>query len=307
MGNLKNEKFYNIHDSVYLSEMGKILSADFKENRTGVKTKSLFGAQMRFDLTKGFPLLTSKRVHFKSVAHELIWFLSGETNTKYLEENGVTIWREWQDENGDLGPVYGFQWRNFGGVDQIKELEKTLQTNPDDRRMIVSAWNPADVDRMALPPCHMFFQLYTQQIGLAERAALAFQSKRLAEKDIRGKSVKQALRDVDFPERYISLQMYQRSADWFLGVPFNIASYALLLEMLGKSQNMIPKHFVHTIGDAHIYENHIGQCYDQLSREMHSAPRIALPRKDSVLDYSYSDIQLLDYKHSGTIKAEVAV
>lgn len=302
---LKDAK--NLHDLTYLKAMSRILQEDFTDNRTGIRTKSMFGVQMRFDLTKGFPLLTSKRVHFKSIAHELLWFLSGDTSTGYLEENGVTIWREWEDENGDLGPVYGFQWRNFNGVDQIEAVEKQLRDNPDDRRMIVTAWNPADLHRMALPPCHMFFQLYTKPIPLIERAALAYKYDMVDKKDIEGKQVAQYLKQIDFPERYLSLQMYQRSADWFLGVPFNIASYALLTHMFAKSQNMLAKDFVHTIGNAHIYENHIPQCYDQLSRPTFDSPILEIPKQSTVLHYAYSDIKVLNYQHAGIIKGDVAV
>ena len=213
----------------------------FKEDRTGTGTHSVFGYQMRFDLQDGFPLLTTKKLHLKSIIHELLWFLKGDTNVKYLQENGVRIWNEWADENGDLGHIYGYQWRswpdyNGGHIDQIKEAIHTIQNNPDSRRIIVSAWNVADLPQMNLPPCHAFFQFYVAN----------------------GK---------------LSLQLYQRSADIFLGVPFNIASYALLLMMVAQVTGLEAGDFVHTLGDAHIYNNHIEQVREQLSREPRALPK----------------------------------
>lgn len=223
----------------------------FKEDRTGTGTHSVFGYQMRFDLQDGFPLLTTKKLHLKSIIHELLWFLKGDTNVKYLQENGVRIWNEWADENGDLGHIYGYQWRswpdyNGGHIDQIKEAIHTIQNNPDSRRIIVSAWNVADLPQMNLPPCHAFFQFYVAN----------------------GK---------------LSLQLYQRSADIFLGVPFNIASYALLLMMVAQVTGLEAGDFVHTLGDAHIYNNHIEQVREQLSREPRALPKMKLNPDVSVL------------------------
>ena len=219
-----------------------------KEDRTGTGTHSVFGYQMRFDLQNGFPLLTTKKLHLKSIIHELLWFLKGDTNVKYLQANGVRIWNEWADENGDLGHIYGYQWRSWpdydgGHIDQIKEAIDTIQNNPDSRRIIVSAWNVADLPQMNLPPCHAFFQFYVAN----------------------GK---------------LSLQLYQRSADIFLGVPFNIASYALLLMMVAQVTGLEAGDFVHTLGDAHIYNNHIEQVREQLSREPRALPTMKLNPKD---------------------------
>ena len=235
-----------------------------KEDRTGTGTHSVFGYQMRFDLQDGFPLLTTKKLHLKSIIHELLWFLKGDTNVKYLQENGVRIWNEWADENGDLGHIYGYQWRswpdyNGGHIDQIKEAIHTIQNNPDSRRIIVSAWNVADLPQMNLPPCHAFFQFYVAN----------------------GK---------------LSLQLYQRSADIFLGVPFNIASYALLLMMVAQVTGLEAGDFVHTLGDAHIYNNHIEQVREQLSREPRDLPKMKLnPNVKSIFDFKYEDFELTDY------------
>ena len=235
-----------------------------KEDRTGTGTHSVFGYQMRFDLQDGFPLLTTKKLHLKSIIHELLWFLKGDTNVKYLQENGVRIWNEWADENGDLGHIYGYQWRswpdyNGGHIDQIKEAIHTIQNNPDSRRIIVSAWNVADLPQMNLPPCHAFFQFYVAN----------------------GK---------------LSLQLYQRSADIFLGVPFNIASYALLLMMVAQVTGLEAGDFVHTLGDAHIYNNHIEQVREQLSREPRDLPKMKLnPDVKSIFDFKYEDFELTDY------------
>lgn len=240
-------------------------------NRTGVDTVSVFGMQMRFPLQDGFPLMTTKRVHFKSVLHELLWFLTGDTNVRPLQEKGVRIWNEWADENGDLGPVYGKQWRNFEGVDQIRELERQLKHSPDSRRMIVSAWNPADIPNMALPPCHTLWH-------------------------------------VRVLDNKLHLQLYQRSADMFLGVPFNIASYAALALMLAKVHDLEPGDFVHTLGDAHIYTNHLEQVQTQLARQERPLPRLNILRKpESVLDFVYEDFALEGYDPHPTITAPVAV
>lgn len=248
----------------------------FKEDRTGTGTHSVFGYQMRFDLQNGFPLLTTKKLHLKSIIHELLWFLKGDTNVKYLQENGVRIWNEWADENGDLGHIYGYQWRSWpdydgGHIDQIKEAIDTIQNNPDSRRIIVSAWNVADLPQMNLPPCHAFFQFYVAN----------------------GK---------------LSLQLYQRSADIFLGVPFNIASYALLLMMVAQVTGLEAGDFVHTLGDAHIYNNHIEQVREQLSREPRALPTMKLnPNVKSIFDFKYEDFELTDYNPHPHIAGKVAV
>jgi thymidylate synthase len=241
------------------------------DDRTGTGTLSVFGMQMRYDLEDGFPLVTTKRVHLKSIIHELLWFLAGDTNIRYLQENGVSIWNEWADAQGDLGPVYGRQWRDFGGVDQISELVRLISENPDSRRMIVSAWNPPDVPEMALPPCHTLWQ--ARVLG--------------------GK---------------LHLQLYQRSADMFLGVPFNIASYALLQMMLAKVTGLKPGTFVHTMGDAHIYSNHMEQVRTQLARRPKPLPRMQILRDvESIFDFRYEDFHLEGYDPDPAIKAPVAV
>ena len=247
-----------------------------KEDRTGTGTHSVFGYQMRFDLQNGFPLLTTKKLHLKSIIHELLWFLKGDTNVKYLQANGVRIWNEWADENGDLGHIYGYQWRSWpdydgGHIDQIKEAIDTIQNNPDSRRIIVSAWNVADLPQMNLPPCHAFFQFYVAN----------------------GK---------------LSLQLYQRSADIFLGVPFNIASYALLLMMVAQVTGLEAGDFVHTLGDAHIYNNHIEQVREQLSREPRALPTMKLnPNVKSIFDFKYEDFELTDYNPHPHLAGKVAV
>ena len=247
-----------------------------KEDRTGTGTHSVFGYQMRFDLQNGFPLLTTKKLHLKSIIHELLWFLKGDTNVKYLQANGVRIWNEWADENGDLGHIYGYQWRSWpdydgGHIDQIKEAIDTIQNNPDSRRIIVSAWNVADLPQMNLPPCHAFFQFYVAN----------------------GK---------------LSLQLYQRSADIFLGVPFNIASYALLLMMVAQVTGLEAGDFVHTLGDAYIYNNHIEQVREQLSREPRALPTMKLnPNVKSIFDFKYEDFELTDYNPHPHIAGKVAV
>jgi thymidylate synthase len=247
-----------------------------KTDRTGTGTLSVFGHQMRFDLSKGFPLVTTKKLHVKSIVHELIWFLQGDTNTKYLNANGVSIWDEWADENGDLGPVYGQQWRSWESpdgqaIDQIQEAVETIKTNPDSRRIIVSAWNPADIPEMALAPCHCLFQFYVAD----------------------GK---------------LSCQLYQRSADIFLGVPFNIASYALLTLMMAQVTNLKPGDFVHTFGDAHLYLNHLEQTDLQLSRDPRPLPTMKLnPDVRSIFDFKFEDFTLEGYNPHPHIKAAVAV
>ena len=248
----------------------------FKGDRTGTGTTSVFGHQMRFDLSEGFPLLTTKKLHIKSIVHELLWFLKGDTNVKYLQDNGVRIWNEWADENGDLGHIYGYQWRSWpdykgGSIDQISEVIDQIKNNPNSRRLIVSAWNVADIDNMNLPPCHAFFQFYVAD----------------------GK---------------LSLQLYQRSADIFLGVPFNIASYALLLHMVAQVTGLEPGTFVHTLGDAHIYSNHKDQIELQLTREPRKLPRLKInPEVKDIFDFKYEDFELVDYDPYPRIPAPVAV
>lgn len=247
-----------------------------KSDRTGVGTLSTFGYQMRFNLLEGFPLLTTKKVHTRSIIHELLWFLKGDTNIKYLKENGVGIWDEWADENGNLGPVYGYQWRSWPTssghkVDQIQNLLNQIKKNPDSRRLIVSAWNVADIENMALPPCHSLFQFYVSE----------------------GK---------------LSCQLYQRSADVFLGVPFNIASYALLTHMIAQVCNLQVGDFVHTFGDVHIYSNHMEQAQLQLTRDFRALPKLQLnPLVKNLFEFTYEDIQILNYDPHPHIKAEVAV
>lgn len=247
-----------------------------KGDRTGTGTISVFGHQMRFDLSEGFPVVTTKKLHLRSIIHELLWFLQGDTNIKYLKENKVRIWDEWADENGDLGPVYGHQWRSWpdgkgGTIDQITKLVDQIKNNPNSRRHIVSAWNVADVDNMALPPCHTLFQFYVAD----------------------GK---------------LSCQLYQRSADTFLGVPFNIASYALLTMMLAQVCNLEPGDFVHTFGDAHLYNNHLEQAELQLSRDIRPLPTMKInPEVNDIFSFKYEDFELLNYDPHPHIKAVVAV
>jgi len=247
-----------------------------KSDRTGTGTRSVFGRQLRFDLAEGFPLVTTKRVHFKSIAYELLWFLRGESNVSWLRDNGVTIWNEWADDSGELGPVYGVQWRSWPTpsgeqIDQISDVIEQIKTNPDSRRLIVSAWNPADIPQMALAPCHAFFQFYVAD----------------------GK---------------LSCQLYQRSADLFLGVPFNIASYALLTHMVAEQTGLEVGDFVWTGGDCHIYDNHIEQVTEQLTREPYAPPRLSInSTPDSVFGYAFEDFEIVDYEHHPAIKAPVAV
>lgn len=247
-----------------------------KMDRTGVGTRSVFGYQMRFDLANGFPVLTTKKLHLRSIIFELLWFLMGETNINYLKQNGVSIWDEWADENGDLGPIYGKQWRSWPAadgrtIDQISQLIGQIQDNPDSRRLIVSAWNPADIENMALPPCHCLFQFYVAE----------------------GK---------------LSCQLYQRSADIFLGVPFNIASYALLTIMLAQVSALQPGEFVHTFGDAHLYSNHLQQVEIQLGREPRELPVMRInPEKRDIFDFCFEDFELIGYDPHPHIKASVAV
>lgn len=270
----------------YLNLLQHILeNGEQKHDRTGTGTISVFGYQMRFDLQKGFPLVTTKKVHTKSIIHELLWFLKGETNIRYLKENGVSIWNEWADENGELGPVYGKQWRSWEGkdgkvVDQISELIRQIKSNPDSRRLIVSAWNVTELPQMALMPCHTIFQFYVAPPG-PQRG------------ELKGK---------------LSCQLYQRSADVFLGVPFNIASYALLTMMIAQVCDLEPGEFIHTFGDVHIYNNHIEQVKLQLSRTPYPLPTIKLnPAVKNIFDFKFEDFTLENYQCHPAIKAPVAV
>ena len=261
----------------YLGLLQRVLKdGEKKEDRTGTGTISLFGAQARYDLSQGFPVVTTKKLHLRSIIHELLWFLKGDTNIKYLQDNNVRIWDEWADEDGNLGPIYGYQWRSWpaadgGYIDQISEVIDQIKNNPDSRRLIVSAWNVGEIENMALPPCHAFFQFYVAN----------------------GK---------------LSCQLYQRSADLFLGVPFNIASYALLTHMIAQECNLEVGDFIHTLGDAHIYMNHLEQVNLQLSRTPKALPKLVLnPDITSVFDFKFDDIQLVDYECDEAIKAPVAV
>ena len=261
----------------YLDFMRHVLDhGTEKTDRTGTGTRSVFGYQMRFDLQEGFPMVTTKKLHLKSIIHELIWFLQGSTNIGYLKDNGVTIWDEWADEHGDLGPIYGYQWRswlapNGEHIDQIAQLIQQIKTNPDSRRLIVSAWNVSDIPRMKLPPCHAFFQFYVAE----------------------GK---------------LSCQLYQRSADIFLGVPFNIASYALLTHMVAEQTGLDVGDFIWTGGDCHIYSNHFEQVREQLTRSPMPLPKLHLKRKpDNIFDYRFEDIEVVGYQSHPAIKAPVAV
>ncbi len=261
----------------YLDLMQRVLDHGVdRDDRTGTGTRSVFGHQMRFDLSEGFPALTTKKLHLRSIIHELLWFISGDTNVRYLQDNGVRIWNEWADENGDLGPVYGAQWRSWptrdgGTIDQLGQVIEQIKANPDSRRLIVTAWNPADVPEMALPPCHLLFQFYVAN----------------------GK---------------LSCQLYQRSADIFLGVPFNIASYALLTMMIAQVCNLEPGEFVHTLGDAHLYHNHLEQAREQLGREPRRLPTMRInPERRTIDDFVFDDFELTDYDPHPHIKAKVAV
>ncbi len=263
--------------SQYENLLKFVLENGVKRNdRTGVGTLSVFGSTLRYDLSKAFPLITTKKVHFKAIVYELLWFLKGETNIKYLNDNGVTIWDEWADENGELGPVYGYQWRNWKTadgrtIDQISNVINTIKTDPDSRRMLVSAWNPGDVDKMALPPCHSFFQFYVA-------------------------------------EGRLSCMMYQRAGDMFLGVPFNIASYALLTMLIAQVCGLEAGEFVHNMGDTHIYLNHIDQVQEQLTRTPRPFPTLKInPHKKDIFNFDYEDFELLNYNPHPRIKAPVAV
>jgi thymidylate synthase len=300
----------------YLQLLERVIDhGTYKDDRTNTGTYSVFGAQLRFDLSGGlFPLVTTKQVHLKSVIHELLWFLKGDTNVRYLQNNGVKIWDAWADENGDLGPVYGAQWRSWpnaegGYIDQIAELIQTLKTNPDSRRMLVSAWNPTDVDDMALPPCHCLFQFYTVELTLAERVELHKQRGHTLLGAVDNKRfLAEVLDKLEIPTRRLSCQLYQRSADLFLGVPFNIASYALLTQMVAQVCNMAVGEFIWTGGDCHIYSNHVQQVREQLERETLPLPQMYLLNRGQSIDgFEYSDFVLSNYLSHPPIKAPVAV
>ena len=272
------------HANIVYRETLKIIldEGNDRGDRTGVGTKSIFGHQMKFDLTKGFPLLTTKRIHWPSVVHELLWIISGNTNIKYLQDKGVTIWDEWADASGDLGPVYGSQWRNWMseqavGIDQLKDVIERIKTKPEDRRLIVTAWNPDDVPNMALPPCHMMYQFYTRQVG---------------------------------DKRYLDCHMYQRSADAFLGLPFNIASYSLLTHLVAKVTKTLPGKLTISFGDIHIYQNHMDQVKKQISRDpfRYKLPEVVITKDtDNIDDFTFYDIELHGYESFPSIKAPVAV
>jgi thymidylate synthase len=327
----------------YHDLMRHVLSnGTFKADRTGTGTKSIFGYQMRFNLQDGFPLVTTKKLHLKSIVHELIWFLSGQTNIEYLKQNGVSIWDEWADENGELGPIYGYQWRSWPGnivavrdngtqyevrdnegwqlitegtpvehesIDQIAEVVNQLKTNPDSRRLIVSAWNVADIPRMKLPPCHALFQFYTRELTSKERHHW------YNTHEIKTKAslhhVPHTHEWYDFygvPRRALDCQLYQRSADIFLGVPFNIASYALLTHMIAHQVGMAAGEFIWTGGDCHLYSNHMEQVELQLSRQERPLPKLVIKRKpDSIFDYKFEDFEIVGYDPHPAIKAQVAV
>jgi thymidylate synthase len=298
-----------------------------KGDRTGTGTKSIFGHQMRFDLEKGFPLVTVKKTHWPSVVHELLWFLKGDTNVEYLQENGVRIWNEWADENGDLGPVYGKQWvawendmvqysgQKYDGepINQIQNVIDSLKTNPDSRRMIVSAWNVGELPFMALEPCHAFFQFYTEELTEKERYMCYITTlNKLKTDNIKGSTDKDIMegyyKEYNIPKRKVSLQLYQRSADTFLGVPFNIASYSLLLQMIAQCVDMVPGEFIWTGGDCHLYDNHVEQVETLLSREPKELPTVELnPHIKDVFEFTYEDIKLVDYDPHPLIKGKVAV
>jgi thymidylate synthase len=268
----------------YLDLLSHVLEhGDAKDDRTGTGTLSVFGHQMRFDLAAGFPALTTKKLHLRSILHELLWFVAGGTNVRDLQRHGVTIWDEWADEDGELGPIYGHQWRSWprpegGTVDQIAQVVEAIRATPDSRRLVVSAWNPADIERMRLPPCHVLFQFYVAPLAAGES------------------------------RRRLSCQLYQRSADIFLGVPFNIASYALLTLMVAQVTDLLPGDFVHTLGDAHLYSNHLEQARVQLSREPRPLPRMVLdPDVRHLDDFRYESFRLEGYDPHPHIKAPVAV
>lgn len=307
-----------------------------KADRTGTGTTSIFGHQMRFDLQSGFPLVTTKKCSMKAIIHELLWFLQGDTNVKYLQDNGVTIWDEWCSETGDLGPIYGKQWRSWQGkvigldnvtpiandgktmaltgkpvhenIDQISVLIERLKTNPDCRRLIVSAWNVGELADMALAPCHCFFQFYTTELTFQERWKLSVGKIPFSFGSYSDEEITELLDENNIPKRKLSCQLYQRSLDTLLGGPFNIASYALLTMMIAQVVNMIPSEFIHTVGDAHLYSNHKDQVEEQLSREPRALPKMKInPEVKDIFSFKYEDFTLLGYDPYPAIKAPVAI
>lgn len=320
----------------YLELMSRILKeGTFKEDRTGTGTLSLFGTSMRFNLQEGFPLLTTKQLHLNSIIHELLWFISGNTNVKYLQDNGVRIWNEWAGENGELGPIYGHQWRSWpdnkgGHIDQLQTVIKQLKETPDSRRIIVSAWNVADLDSMALPPCHLLFQFYSREATREERMnwvmsrlradRFYYSGERKPDLNIivnvhtgvmfwPSSDIDRALNKLGVPTRILSCQLYQRSADFFLGVPFNIASYSLLLSMVAQVCDMIPLEFIHIMGDTHLYLNHKEQAEFQIKRiPFTSKPLLFLdPEVENIEDFEYGDIKFIGYEAHKAIKGDVAI
>jgi thymidylate synthase len=282
-----------------------------RQDRTGTGTIGVFGYQMRFDLQAGFPVLTTKKLHLRSIIYELLWFLKGDTNIKYLNENNVTIWDDWADEQGDLGPIYGKQWRNFGGVDQIKELIERLQKTPDSRRHIVVAWNPPDLSliKTSPPPCHLLFQFNTRQMTLDQREALFHKG---MEENLfpnhSDQEVEEKLNAMNFPRYYLDCQLYQRSCDTFLGVPFNIASYSLLTMMVAQVCGMAPGEFIWVGGDTHLYKNHLEQTRLQLTREPRKLPEMKInPKVKDIFEFKFEDFELIGYDPHPAIKAEISV
>lgn len=297
----------------YLGLLADVLEKGRKvPNRTGVDTLSIKGAMMRFNLADGFPLMTTKKVFFKGVVEELLWFIKGSTNANELKEKGVNIWNEWAAPDGELGPIYGFQWRNWPvvemignkpctrRVDQLNKAIKQLKDNPDSRQVIVSAWNAAQIEQMALPPCHVMFHLLPERLTVEERLEVYGLP-------MEGDDVEKVLDELDVQTHRLSLALYQRSADLFLGVPFNIASYSLLLQMIAQQTNMVAHEFIHFIGDAHIYENHVEQVQEQLTRKPKELPIVELEAVEGIENYTAKDIALLGYDPHPAIKGEVAV
>lgn len=323
----------------YLDHLRELLTnGEEKGDRTGTGTRSIFGHQMRVDMREGFPLLTTKKLHLKSIIHELLWFLNGDTNIKYLNDNGVRIWDEWANNEGELGPIYGHQWRRWpsfdifedyhygseepvkcqatenhwaADIDQISKVIEILKSNPDCRRMIVSAWNVGQIEDMALAPCHTMFQFYTNKMTKAQRHSWLHKTGKFD--SIKSESGAEMnynhdyMDNVGVPSRYIDVQLYQRSADWFLGVPFNVASYSLLLMMAAQQVNMVPRYFIHSFGDTHLYSNHLEQAKEQLGRSGFELPTMLINKADDIFSYQYEDFALEGYESQPAIKAPVAV
>lgn len=314
----------------YLNILEELLkNAKFKADRTGTGTYSVFGRQIRADLREGFPLLTTKKIFTRSILHELLWFVKGETNVKYLNDNNVHIWDEWALEDGELGPIYGKMWRNWPNpngesIDQIEYIVNLLKNNPYSRRQIVSGWNPAllpveglshaenvQSGRQALPPCHTLFQFYVEDMTLQERLKHATKTKPETVKHLNTNEedkLSKMLNDLNIEDKYLSCQLYQRSGDIFLGVPFNIASYAFLTHMFAQIAHMVPKEFIHTFGDIHLYSNHIEQAREQLSRELYDFPTLKIKNRNQNIDeFEFDDFEIIDYKFHPYIKAPIAI